>query len=163
MTRIWQGGVILLLIIAAAAVYWFWGDIVRAPTNSDTGQGASSLMLAADAYPLYPSVAWGSVASATLEDLTGVELMSQPVTDITDIALVSGPFERYYQMKLFGAGWTVDNSRAASGAGSDITVYQKGSNFIATTFTTDFKGTKPGEPVECPCDVTLGIFSGTAQ
>ncbi|HVZ75770.1 MAG TPA: hypothetical protein VG934_00655 [Candidatus Paceibacterota bacterium] len=151
-------GIIVVLVIAAAAIYWLWGEQAQAPTTNN-----SAPLLAADAYPLYTGVAWGSVASATLEDLIGVEVTSQAATDITNIASTSQPFEDYYRQKLLAAGWSVDIARAAGGPGSDITVYSKGGDFIATQVSTDFKGTQPNEPVQCPCDVTLRVFSGSAQ
>jgi hypothetical protein len=162
MNRI-QIGILILVLLIAAGVYWFWGDIVRAPTHNGSGGEASTLMLSADAYPLYTGAAWGSVASGTLEDLVGVQVTSKPVMNITDIASTSQPFENYYRTKLLALGWSVDNTRAAGGAGADIVVYIKAGQYIATVFTTDFNGTSPDEPVQCPCDVTLSVFSGVAK
>lgn len=120
---------------------------------------ASVPPLASDLLPLYASVSWGAPRAATMGDLSGTRATSSPIMDITNIAAATKPFETYYRDKLVAAGWKVDISREAGGPGALVEAYQKGSAHILYGFTTVFKGTKPGEPVQCPCDTSFFVFS----
>jgi hypothetical protein len=117
--------------------------------------------LNADAYPLYSELSWGAEQPGTIENLSGYETISAPITNITDLSAVSQPFDAYYKNKLETAGWTVDNSLAAGGPGDSITGYKKGNDYILYGYTTKFKDIKPNEPEQCPCDISFSVFSGT--
>lgn len=122
----------------------------------------------AEIYPLYPGISWGPEMSATdtmpLNGIqtvfTGYGVTSQTVKNITNIAAVTTPFEKYYRNKLKAAGWVMDNYLLASGPGSNIVVYTKGDDYMVISFATVFHAGGVNEPVQCPCDTTLSIFNG---
>ncbi|CAN5755382.1 hypothetical protein BH11PAT2_BH11PAT2_02170 [soil metagenome] len=120
----------------------------------------AATLLSADAYPLYPGAKWGVVATATKDSFVGHETVAEPVKNITNISSVSQPFENYYKQKLTASGWIVDNDFAAGGPGASITAYRKGAEYILTQLSTVFKAGGQNEPAQCPCDVTLSLFSG---
>lgn len=125
----------------------------------------------ADAYPLYTGsgsniatrISWATttpVFATTTPSLIGVELVSQPITNITDLATPSTPFMNYYRRALTAAGWTVDNMLAAGGPGAEITGYTKGSDYFIVSYTSDFKVKSADAPEQCPCDLTFSLFAG---
>ncbi len=122
----------------------------------------------AEIYPLYSGISWGPEMLATdtmpingiQTVFTGYSITSQTVKNITNIAAVTMPFEKYYRNKLKAAGWVIDNNLLASGPGSDIIVYTKGDRYIVVSFLTVFHAGGVNEPVQCPCDTTLYIFTG---
>ncbi len=116
--------------------------------------------LPADVYPLYSGATWSEVQPKTFEKLTGYEITAIAAKDTTNIAEATYPFEKYYAEKLTAEGWAIDNSLAAGGPGASITAYVKSGNYIIVSFSTDFKGGGENEPVQCPCDVSLSVFSG---
>lgn len=113
--------------------------------------------------PLYKGTTWGLVSSTTIEGISGIEATSSAGVDIDDIAHVTTPFTQYYHDKLLAAGWVEDIAHEAGGAGSTIDAYKKDTQYVFINFSTNFKGTKPDEPVSCPCDVTLQVFAGAGQ
>jgi hypothetical protein len=125
-----------------------------------------------DIYPLPSGITWNAAQSATIapgdanvsSTLAGIKITSQPITNITDLAAPSTPFENYYKKKLVAAGWIVDNALAAGGPGADITGYKKGDNYIILEYTSVFKNDGGGNsPETCPCDLTFSIFAGTEE
>ena len=122
----------------------------------------------AEIYPLYSGISWGPEMLATdTMPINGIQtvfagygITSQTVKNITNIAAVTMPFEKYYRNKLKAAGWAIDNNLLASGPGSDIVVYTKGDDYIVISFSTVFHAGGTNEPVQCPCDTTLSIFTG---
>jgi hypothetical protein len=162
---------IIFLIIGLGFVYVFYQFNANSKYNLfSLGRTATSTVvtttpstttshLSSDVYPLYTGVTWGGEQQGSLESLSGYGVNSVPVTNVTDLATVFTPFDRYYANKLLGAGWTIDNSRAADGPGSSITAYQKGGKYIFVSHNAVFKGTLPNQPVQCPCDVTLSVFT----
>jgi hypothetical protein len=122
-----------------------------------------------DIYPLPSDITWNAAQVATVlpgdenvpAPLVGIKIVSQPITNITDLA---APFENYYRTKLVAAGWTVDNAMAAGGPGTDIVGYKKGNDYVILEYTSVFKN-NGGEnsPETCPCDLTFSIFSGTVE
>jgi hypothetical protein len=142
------------LVVLAAAAALVWGaKEAQAPTLTHH--------LNADAYPLYGALTWGGEQATSSFGMQGYRVISQPVSNINDIASVTQPFSDYYAQKLAALGWTVDSALAAGGPGADLTAYQKGSDYILVNYQTDFKGTPPNAPVQCPCDVTFSVFSGS--
>lgn len=144
----------LILIIVLVAVGWNWY----------AGQGAtlSAPVLSADVYPLYPGAQWGTPTATTSPDHGPVTVVkSVPVPDTINIAAVSAPFSKYYDDKLKAAGWVQDMMEEAGGPGAEISVYRKGDQFVVVMFASVFHVRKPDTPVQCPCDVTLTLMSGT--
>ena len=124
---------------------------------------ATAPQLTADAYPLYAGATWGTEQSKIDMGITGYKISATPVENISNIAGVTQPFEKYYADKLKAAGWAEEPSLAADGPGASITAYRKGNEFIVISFSTDFKGGGKDEPVQCPCNTTLSVFSGVAN
>lgn len=125
-----------------------------------------------DIYPLPSGIAWNAARAATVlpgdenvpAPLVGIKIVSQPITNITDLAAPSAPFENYYKAKLTTAGWTVDNALAAGGPGADVVGYKKGNDYIILEYTSVFKNNGGGNsPETCPCDLTFSIFAGTME
>lgn len=95
--------------------------------------------------------------------LVGIGIESQPITNITDIATTSLPFENYYKKKLAAAGWVTDNTLAAGGPGSEIVGYKKGTDYIILEYTSVFENKGSDSPETCPCDITLSLFVGSME
>jgi hypothetical protein len=116
--------------------------------------------LSKDAYPLYPNLLWGSENPQTYEGLSGYEVTSTPLENITDISAITRPFETYYADLLLSKGWKEDISMSAGGPGSAVIGYTKGVDYIVLKYTSEFKIQKNNEPAQCPCEVTFSVFSG---
>jgi hypothetical protein len=116
-------------------------------------------LLDADVYPLFGDVTWGVARNKSFGQIAGSEVVSQPIMNTNNLSKEFMPFDAYYSTKLKALGWTVDNSLAAGGPGASITAYKKGGKYIITSYTTNFKGGGPNEPVQCPCDITFSVFS----
>jgi hypothetical protein len=153
--------IVSLVVIVVVAGGWYYSSHEPVKDEDTTKPQVAVEPLASDLTPLYGALSWGSVGAKQEEDLTGVEATSSPITDITNLTEVTQPFEQYYKEKLTKAGWSVDNSRAAGGPGSSFIAYEKGEQHIIIGYTTNFKGGAKDEPVQCPCDITFFVFSGT--
>ena len=125
-----------------------------------------------DIYPLPSGITWNAAHAATVEPgdenvpatLAGIKVISQPITDTTDLSAPSTPFENYYKEKLAAAGWIADNSLAAGGPGAEIVGYKKGNDYIILAFTSVFENNGGGNsPETCPCDLTFSVFAGTVE
>ena len=149
-TRTMVIGVVLILIIAAYAVFF-----------SHKTASVVVAQLATDVYPLYPGAAWGAEEPATYQEFSGYQIVSKTVPNVTDLSVIFQPFEQYYEQKLTALGWSVDNAQAAGGPGSEFVGYKKGSDEIIISYNSIFKGGGQNEPVQCPCDISMTIFSGT--
>jgi hypothetical protein len=145
--------VILVAVVVVCAAAFLLGGMLLLSTSSS--------QLAGDALPLYPGAAWNAPQATTFDDTAGTEVISQPISGVTDLAGVFEPFEQYYAQKLAAAGWTVDNTQAAAGPGSEVTVYKKGSEEIVVSYQSLFTVVSAHAPEQCPCDVTMSVFSGT--
>ena len=152
-------GIIIVAILGAA----YYGIVPRLEKVRHESSDGQVQELVADAYPLYAGVSWGTEHAAENGDLVGWEVTAPAATDTDNIASATQPFETYYQEKLIAAGWRVDNTRAAGGPGASVTAYEKDGQYLVISFQTDFKGTVPDAPVQCPCDVTLSLFSGVVR
>ena len=145
--------IIVVLVIVLGGWYWYAGK--------GGGAAAPKVELNADVYPLYSGATWGDSHGKTTDDGPGYEVVSEPFTDVTNIAAVSTPFTKYYEEKLTAAGWVRDMSREAGGPGAEVSVYTKGEQFIVVMFQSLFKVKHADAPSECPCDVTFSLMSGT--
>ena len=150
---------LLYLIIGLAIIAGGWYVL--------TGQGGGAAQqqtatLNADVYPLYSGVTWSDAVATTSPDHGAVTVTeATAATDTTNIAAASMPFTKYYDGKLKAAGWTQDMMEEASGPGANVSVYRKGDQFIVVSFHSDFKVRSTNAPVQCPCDLTLTLMSGT--
>ncbi len=119
--------------------------------------------LSPDAYPLFPALSWKSEQPGIYDDIRGYQALSIPLTNLTDIASATLPFETYYAAKLKGAGWLEDKGLDAGGPGSELTAYKNTSGYIVVGYTSAFHAGGTSTPEECPCDVTFNVFSGSIQ
>jgi hypothetical protein len=69
------------------------------------------------------------------------------------------PFDNYYASKLAALGWQVDNAVAAGGHTGGQTGYRKDGKLILINFDIVYHTVTDTAPSECPCDVTLSLFS----
>ncbi len=120
-------------------------------------------MPSSDAYPLYSGASWDAPVVETFvigsTTYSGASVTSSSVTGTMDSGSVFTPFETYYAKKLRALGYTVDNELAAGGHTGGQTAYQKGSSLILTRFNIIYHTIPANAPSECPCDVTLSVFS----
>ncbi len=150
---------VVVVVVLCCAIFAVW-VLPHAPSISSP---TPVQHLAPDAYPLYSGATWGPEEGTTFGDFVGYGISSAPVTNITDIASTSMPFEQYYAQKLSAAGWGVDNALAAGGPGSEIVGYRKGADVLIVSFGSVFKAGGVNEPEQCPCDVTMHVFSGALE
>ncbi|MCL5017277.1 MAG: hypothetical protein M1155_01260 [Patescibacteria group bacterium] len=126
-------------------------------------------LLNSDLYPIYSGISWGTEESATTTmrtktdefPINGYKITSQTINNITNIAAITTPFEKYYREKLLAAGWRQNIYMEAGGPGSSIEGYSKGKSVITIEFDSVFTVKNPNEPEQCPCNTTLSIFSGS--
>jgi hypothetical protein len=170
------GGLIIVVACAIAAGYFFERSHFATPVVVPSQSASSTLdplnATLGDIYPLPSGITWNAPHGTTVlpgnqnvpTPLVGIRIISQPITNITDLSAPSMLFENYYKTKLTAAGWTVDNTLAAGGPGADIIGYKKGNNYIILEYTSLFKNTGGGNsPETCPCDITFSIFAGTVK
>lgn len=141
--------IVILLILVLGGWYWY------------TSQSSTTRLLHADLYPLYSGASWGEPQQVTTSDGPAYEVQSVPLTNVTNLAEKFTPFESYYEDKLTKAGWVRDMMREASGAGAEVSVYTKGSQFIIVSYHSIFHVQHPDAPSDCPCDVQFSLMSGT--
>ncbi|MGD0328087.1 MAG: hypothetical protein ABSB00_00005 [Minisyncoccia bacterium] len=114
-------------------------------------------------YPLYSKVDWSTPRAETFtistSSYSGTSISSTPITDTMDPGSIFTPFENYYTTKLAGLGWKVDNYLAAGGHTGGQTGYRKAGELVLTRFSILYHIVSSTSPSECPCDVTLSLFS----
>ena len=119
--------------------------------------------LAIDLYPLYTDAAWNMsiVESFVIGTTTysGASMTSVPIDVGMNPASVITSFENYYDKLLRERGWHVANDLAAGGHVGGQTGYRNGSGVILTRFQIVYHTISENAPSECPCDVTLSLFS----
>ncbi len=139
---------------------------VTNPVSAESAPFTITPPLAADLYPLY-SASWNTPHLVSLDippaPLYGTGIEAVVATSTMNPGAAFSPFDTYYANKLKALGWRVDNSLAAGGPGRGQVVYRKGTGFIAVNFWTDFQTVSSTSPMQCPCDVTLKLFSTTAS
>lgn len=141
----------LLALILIAIGVWHLRPISVQPT------------LLGDIYPLYSAVQWDEPTTESFligtSTYSGASITSTPVVNTMDPGSVFTPFEKYYEQKLKALGWAVANDLAAGGHVGGQTGYRKGGEVILTRFHIDYRTIPSNAPSECPCDVTLSLFS----
>jgi hypothetical protein len=114
-------------------------------------------------YPLYSPADWSApeVESSTIGSTTysGASVTSAAIEAGADPGSVFAPFQRYYDKRLKAAGWQVANDLAAGGHTGGQSGYRKGSAIILTSFHIEYQSKPASAPSECPCAVTLSLFS----
>jgi hypothetical protein len=145
----------------------FWSKGITAFTEENGQQTYTDCVdassLSQDVYPLYEGVQWGNLNAETTTigntTLFGVSMASLPVKDTMDPSSVFVPFEDHYAKSLAALGWMVDPELAAGGHAGDQTGYRKGSEIILTRSAITYHTTPDNAPSECPCDVSVSVFS----
>jgi membrane-bound inhibitor of C-type lysozyme len=132
-------------------------------TLTFNGELMSATKLNTNAYPLYESLIWQDEQVAEYADLKGYLVTSEPLTNITDIAAATQPFETYYADLLAKNGWTEDISMAAGGPGAAVIAYKRSDDYIVLQYQSEFGVKNKNEPAQCPCTVTFSVFSGTKE
>jgi hypothetical protein len=150
---------IIIIVVVGAFLYWY-RPAGEGPAAAGTKQAAA--LLNSDLYPLYSGTTWSAVVPSTVEDLSGFEATSSAAIDTDNVAAATKPFTDYYSSKLSAAGWKQDVSREAGGPGAEISAYVKGNDHIVISFSSVFKNQPADAPEQCPCDVTLSVFSTSA-
>lgn len=117
-------------------------------------------VLNSDAYPLYEGLIWDVEKEDMFGEMRGVSIKSKPLSNVVDISSISLPFEKYYKNLLESKGWKEDINMSAGGAGSSITVYKKGDEYIVLKYESDFSVNNKDQPSQCPCALQFTIFSG---
>ncbi|MDD3531047.1 MAG: MliC family protein [Candidatus Pacebacteria bacterium] len=143
--------------IAIAAGIWYMLPGAR------PALAPQSPRIAQDLYPLYDQIAWGASAPESFvigtTTYAGVSITSDTIGTTMDPGNIFTPFEQYYDQKLKGLGWQVANELAAGGHVGGQTGYRKGNSIILTRFKIDYTVVPKNAPSECPCNVTLSLFS----
>lgn len=150
-------GVVALL---GGLAYWLARPTTTTPATIPT---PVVLTLAADLLPLYSSVRWSAVEAESFSIgstvYRGASVGSALVTNTMDPASIFTPFERYYDGKLKALGWQIANELAAGGHVGGETGYRKGAATALVRYHIDYHSVSVTAPSECPCDVTLSVFS----
>jgi hypothetical protein len=145
----------LILVLGGGAYY----IVNYAPNGLHALSGVGALRLNSAVYPLYSEVTWPAPYFATRSGLSGIETHVLAAHDTMDISSVTGAFSSYYMQKLAADGWNKDISREAGGPGSSVEAYEKNGEHILVMFSSVFKNKPADAPEQCPCDVTLTLFS----
>lgn len=119
--------------------------------------------VSADLYPLYPSADWQAATAESFAvgtaSFSGASIASAPIPAGMNPGAIFTPFENYYSKKLKALGWKVADDLAAGGHVGGQTRYRKGDEVILTRFGINYQTRPENAPSECPCDVTLSLFS----
>jgi len=146
-------GIVILAIVVSGVAIW----------HSNKTAAAPALQLASDLYPLYSGLDWNSpmADSFTMGTTTyvGATATSSASASTMDPSSIFMPFENYYSQKLAAAGWSVADNFDADGPTGSLSGYQKGSETILVGYSINYETVTTG-PLQCPCDVTLSLFSG---
>jgi hypothetical protein len=158
-----------LAVIALAAWYaWLFCSSSPSPAGSDadSAQQAPEARLAIDLYPLYASAGWNKAVAASVSvgttTLAGAQATSAPLDAGMDPGKVFTAFTDYYDQLLTSRGWQVADDLAAGGHMGGQAGYKNGPGTILVGFHIDYETTPENAPSECPCKVTLSLFSSGA-
>ncbi len=158
----YPGGTYVLGISAYEAVP------VTNPISAESAQFTiTHPKIAIDLYPIYDGVNWNKT---TAEEFTigtttysGASMISETVDAGMNPGAVFTPFEQYYAKLLKERGWHVANDLAAGGHVGGQTGYRNGSGVILTGFHIDYQNKPANAPSECPCTVSLSLFSNVTN
>jgi hypothetical protein len=158
--------VVIIIVLAAAWAWW-----PRPSTDETSIENAPSTIthpeLNAILYPLYSGADWDKPQTESVvigtTTYAGASVASASVSAGSDPASVFTPFEQYYEKKLQAAGWTIADDLAAGGHVGGQAGYRKGGDIVLTRFHIDYHTAPENAPSECPCDVTLSLFSTAEQ
>lgn len=145
----------LILVLGGGAYYL----VYYAPNGIPLISGGGALRLNPAVYPLYGGVTWRAPYLASENGLSGIEMNAVTVNDTMDIGAITTPFSAYYEQLLASSGWQKDLAREAGGPGSSVEAYVKGSSHILVMYSSVFKVQSADAPEQCPCNVTLTLFS----
>lgn len=158
MKRSWYWSIAAVIVIGVASY------LISSHLSALTSASGAAAALSEDAYPLYPNATWQkpkavSFSLGSTDYSPGVTVSSAPITDTLDPGSIFMPFMQYYSDKLKGLGYAEDNALAAGGHTGGQSVFRKGTAVILTRFEIDYKNIPENAPSECPCDVTLTVFT----
>lgn len=147
----------VLVILLLAIVAWHWWSV--RPSAAPVAEPE----LSADLYPLYANADWNApgMESVTIGTSTysGTSIATAPVSNTMNPGSVFMPFAQYYDQKLKALGWESAMEFDAGGHTGGQTGYRKDGTVVFTRFHIDYHTNPPDAPSECPCDVTLSLFS----
>jgi hypothetical protein len=119
--------------------------------------------LAIDLYPLYSGASWNAseVEEATIGTTTyrGASMTSATIDAGMNPGAAFTPFTDYYDKLMKEHGWHVANDLAAGGHTGGQVGYRNGPGIILVGFHIDYQVRPANAPSECPCSVTLSLFS----
>lgn len=114
-------------------------------------------------YPLYINVEWQDAQTENFvigtTTYSGTSIASVPVLNTMDPGSIFTPFQNYYNQKLKTLDWKTANDLEAGGHTGGQSSYHKNGETILTRFHIDYHAQPENAPSECPCDVTLSLFS----
>jgi hypothetical protein len=166
--------IVIGLVLLATQKWWVPKVVNMILAHEDLAQepNSPSLDLVSSLSALYPNIVWNvpvqknyegylaydnAAQSYSGEKLTlhGYEITSPPLDENFQ------DFSSFFKQQLETTGWVADIHNQAGGAGSSMEPYVKGNMYVIVKYDTDFLGTQPNAPVQCPCTYTYSIFVGT--
>lgn len=155
--------VVAFIIVALGVGLYAWMAHTSAPAPAESVTSNSPPTLNQVLYPLYSGANWEAPKAETVtigtSTYSGVSVSSLVVMPTMDPGSIFTPFERYYDNKLKSLGWKIDNYLAAGGHTGGQTGYRNAGELILVRFFILYHAVTETAPSECPCDVTLSLFS----
>lgn len=141
---------------------------VMSPISAESGQFTlTHPELSAALYPLYSGADWNAPEAESFligtTAYSGASVASFASAETMDPGSVFTSFDNFYDKKLKSLGWSVANDLAAGGHVGGQTGYHKDGEIILTRFHIEYLTKPENAPSECPCDVTLSLFSTSPQ
>ena len=161
----------LTALLVIAVVVWYARPLFSSSPLPSTEQAGEPQQfpeprLAIDLYPLYTGAGWNKAVAASTTigtmALQGAQMTSTPIDAGMNPGKVFTAFTDYYDRLLNSHGWRVANELAAGGHVGGQTGYRNGPGTILVGFHIDYKTKPENAPSECPCTVTLSLFSSGA-
>ena len=137
------------------------------PPSANEQPATPGPRLAIDLYPLYSGASWEATKaeSVTIGTTTysGAGAASAAINAGMDPAGVFTPFEDYYDALLKERGWSIANDLAAGGHTGGQVGYRNGPGVILVRFAIRYNTNPKNAPSECPCTVSLSLFSNVGN
>ncbi len=150
--------IVLITIMLLVGGIFYWQS-----KQSSTPPDMKHQVLSEDLYPLYNGTSWNASGDESFAigntTFSGASIKSATIADTMDPGSIFTPFESYYDQKLKALGWQTTNDLAAGGHVGGQTGYRKNASIILTRFQIVYHSVPDNAPSECPCDVTLSLFS----